>query len=306
MNRTDRLFNILLILQRRKTVTAADLAREFAVSPRTIYRDMDALGEMGVPIIAMPGEGFALVEGFYMPPLSFTADEAQALFLGAQMLAAQASGDLARHATSATAKIALILPENARRDIQQLLDIIHFYALPDQFDLDEPNLVQLQRAINEHRTVRITYHSYSRDEITERVIEPELLTFSGEAWYIDAYCRLRRANRNFRVDRIESLHILGERFTPRHLPAATAEFIAVQVRIAANSVRWVRERQHYGYVHDENTLPNGDIIMLYHVHRTDELKSWLLGWGAQAEILTPADLRAEIRDEVGKLAAMLT
>jgi predicted DNA-binding transcriptional regulator YafY len=307
VNRVDRLFNILLILQRRKRVRAADLAREFEVSPRTIYRDMDALGEMGVPVIATPSEGFALIEGFYLPPLSFTSEEARAVFLGVRMLAAQATVDLSKHANQAMEKIAHILPEASRRDVQQVLDTIRFFLPPDEFDLNDPYVVTLQRAITERRLVLIRYNS-REDEITERIIEPQLLNFSGEAWYVDAYCRLRRDRRAFRLDRIERLDVLHEHFTPREIPpsADATPFLNVRVRVAGEAVRWIRERQHYGYSHDEAKLKNSDRIMVYQVHRTDELKSWLMGWGTQVEILTPESLRVEIREEARKLAALLT
>lgn len=301
MNRIDRLFNILLILQRRKLVRAADLAREFEVSSRTIYRDLDALSEMGVPLIAMPGEGYALVEGFYMPPLAFTSDEAKALFLGARMLAGQAAGELAKSAAAATEKIALVLPEESRRDVQQLMDIIHFFLPPEKFDLDQPHLRQLQRAIQGRQLVNICYHSYNQNALTERVIEPHFLTYSDGAWYVSAYCRLRRDTRSFRLERIERLDVLRDTFTPRDLPDSPPETVIVRVRFAADVVRWVRERQHYAYQGDD-----GDAVMIYRMHNTSEIKAWVMGWGAQAEVLSPPDFRAEIREEARKILSLLT
>jgi predicted DNA-binding transcriptional regulator YafY len=94
MNRIDRLFGILLILQNQPRVRAQDLAERFEVSKRTIYRDITALSEMGVPIVSLPGEGYELMEGFYLPSLIFTDDEAIALFLGARLLIQQAAGAL--------------------------------------------------------------------------------------------------------------------------------------------------------------------------------------------------------------------
>ena len=95
MNRVDRLFGILLQLQQRRRVRAQDLAARFEVSERTIYRDMTALCEVGVPITALPGEGYELMEGYYLRPLVFTPEEAGALSLAAQMFLSQASGRVA-------------------------------------------------------------------------------------------------------------------------------------------------------------------------------------------------------------------
>jgi predicted DNA-binding transcriptional regulator YafY len=107
MNRTDRLFGIALQLQSASVVRARDLAAAFEVSERTIYRDMQALSELGVPIVATPGEGYSLAEGYYLPPLIFTTDEAAALFLSAQLLSSQATGKLQHDVSEATKKIRL-------------------------------------------------------------------------------------------------------------------------------------------------------------------------------------------------------
>ena len=94
MNRIDRLFALLLTLEHRRRVRAQDLAEQFEVSKRTIYRDLSALGQMGIPIASLPGEGFELVEGYYIPPLMFTENEAVAMILGSRLLTQQAAGSL--------------------------------------------------------------------------------------------------------------------------------------------------------------------------------------------------------------------
>ena len=114
MNRVDRLFGILLQLQHRRRVRAQDLAAIFEVSERTVYRDMTALSEVGVPIIALPGEGYELMEGYYLRPLVFTPDEASALSLAAQMFMSQASGRVAAAAHLALAKLTAVLPAATR------------------------------------------------------------------------------------------------------------------------------------------------------------------------------------------------
>ncbi|MCI0352964.1 MAG: HTH domain-containing protein, partial [Acidobacteriales bacterium] len=143
MNRIDRLFAILLKLQSHSPITSHDLARSFEVSQRTIYRDIAALSEMGVPIVALPGEGYALMEGFYLPPLVFTPAEATALFLGARMLALQADGELPKDAEQALTKIANILPDKTHQHVEQLTRIIQFGLPQNRFNLDDPRLLAL-------------------------------------------------------------------------------------------------------------------------------------------------------------------
>jgi len=206
MNRIDRLFAILLRLQSKKQIRAQDLAKTFEVSRRTIYRDIAALSEMGVPIVSLPGEGYELMEGFYLPPLIFTPVEASALFLGAQMLAGQAAGHLPENAECALTKIATVLPQATRQQVERLNEIIHFILPQARFNLDDPRLVTLQQAILEHRVVHLRYHSYSRNETTERDVEPHQLTYSNGAWYVTGYDRLQEDIRAFRLDRMDGLN----------------------------------------------------------------------------------------------------
>src|SRR5262245_8509739 len=119
MNRIDRLFAILLLMQRKRRVRAIDHAQAFEVSERTIYRDMAALSESGVPIVALSGAWYELVEGYYLPPLLFTRDEAATLFLGMHMLLSHMEGRVSADAERALAKVALVLPSMLRQNAER-------------------------------------------------------------------------------------------------------------------------------------------------------------------------------------------
>jgi predicted DNA-binding transcriptional regulator YafY len=304
MNRIDRLFAVLLKLQGKKQLRAEDLAQHFGVSKRTIYRDMAALSEMGVPIVSLPGEGYELMEGYYLPPLIFTPAEASALFLGAQLLIGQAAGQLPVVADHALSKLTAILPPTTRAQVDQLTGIIQFILPAERFDLDDVRLMSLQRAIVERRVVHLIYHSHSRNEVTEREIEPHSLAYNNGVWYVNGYCRLREGPRGFRLDRIDDLQLKGERFKARDLLPGYGATIEVRVRFDQAIVRWVRERQHYAFQREE-PAPDG-LIMTYRVERFSELTPWLLGWGAQAEVLSPLELRAEMRQIAQQLVELLT
>lgn len=306
MNRIDRLFGILLQLQHRRRVRAQDLAATFEVSERTIYRDMTALSEVGVPIVALPGEGYELMEGYYLRPLVFTPDEAGALSLAAQMFLSQASGRVAATAQLALAKLITVLPPATRQQVDVLVKMVQFALPPTRFNLDDKRLTLLQQAISEQRRVFVRYHSYTRDETTERVVEPLRLTFSGEAWYLSGFCLLRQAERDFRLDRIDAWRLLDETFAPHTLVAPPSEPIVARVRFAPHVVRWVRERQHYSFQQEEATPGDSGVIMIYRVDSLQELLPWLLSWGAAAEALDPPSFRAEQRDEVARLLEILT
>lgn len=305
MNRIDRLFAILLTLQHKRHVRAQDLARQFEISKRTIYRDMSALNQMGIPIASLPGEGFELVEGFYMPPLMFEEEEAVALTLGLRLLTQQAAGSLTRSADSALAKIKVALPEQVRARSEALTNVIGFITLGQKFDLDEPQLLVIQQAIQERRVLHLRYHGYQRDEVIERDVEPHQLFYSDGIWYLEAYCRLRKDIRAFRLSRIEQLTALKETFSKKRAgKAGEQKKIEIKIRFANTIVRWVRERQHYGFQREE-VSPNG-VVMTYQVHHMSELTPWILSWGDAAEVLSPKELRNSLRETAQKLADLLT
>lgn len=306
MNRIDRLFGILLILQNQPRVRAQDLAERFEVSKRTIYRDITALSEMGVPIVSLPGEGYELMEGFYLPPLIFTDDEAMALFLGAKLLIQQAAGALTLKAEQALAKLAVALPQETRQRVEALIGIIGFITPPDRFNLDEPQLITLQQAIQQQQVIHLRYHSYTQNETTEREVEPHQLFYSDGTWYVTGYCRLRQGLRSFRLSRIEKLTVRPDTFTKHLVEEPEPEFVTVQIRFSEAVARWVRERQHYAFQWEE-VLPNQQsVIMTYHLGSVVEIVPWVLSWGAAAEALNPHELREQLRQEAIKLTNMLT
>lgn len=306
MNRTDRLFAITILLQTQKRVRAQDLARVFEVSERTIYRDMAALSESGVPIVSLPGEGYELVEGFTLPPVQFTSGEARAIFLSTGMLAAHSQGSLSRDIHSARAKIAYLLPEEIRAEGEQLAKALEFFAVQTRIDIDDPRLAQLIEAVRVRRVVWLRYHSQKRDEQTEREVEPEKLTYANGSWYLNGYCRLRQGPRAFRLSRVLALEVRAETFTPRLVYPTPDRQVLVRVRFTSQAARWARERQHYAFIAEEPGDSQSDVVMVYRVNDPAELASWVLGWGAAAEVLEPTGLREQILQEAQTLIQLLT
>lgn len=306
MNRIDRLFAILLQLQTRERLRAEDLAATFGISKRTVYRDMAALLEMGVPVVSLPGEGYELMPGYFLPPLVLTADEAAAALLGTQMLIHQANGRLIPAAEQAKTKIAHALPARTRREVDHLTAVIQFYGETEAFDLDDERLIRLQQAALEGRVVHLRYFGQAREDLTERDVEPETLVFARGAWYLSGYCRLRQAARTFRLDRIESYRVLPETFVPRGVERVERPAIAVCIRFTPVAARWARERQHYGFIGETAAGVGDDVIMSYEVRDLREIVPWLLGWGSAAEALEPEELRRRIAAEARKMLEMLT
>jgi predicted DNA-binding transcriptional regulator YafY len=203
------------------------------------------------------------------------------------------------------------LPAETRREVDRLTEVIELTARRRPFDLEDPRLLTLQEAIRGRQVVRLRYHAFGSDEVTEREVEPDRLQYAGGAWYLNAYCRLRRDGRAFRLERMDALEVLSETFVPRAGEATVVqsegrEPVLVRVRFEPSAVRWVREWQHQGLVAEEPAGDDGSVVMRYSVEAPLEMRPWLLGWGAAAEVLEPASLRAAIREDVTRLAARLT
>ncbi|MCI0728920.1 MAG: YafY family transcriptional regulator [Chloroflexi bacterium] len=300
MNRVDRLMAYLLLFQSRGLMRAQDFARRFEISERTVYRDIQALGEVGVPIVAMPGEGYRLMPGYYLPPIAFSPEEARALFLAVSMLSGfTTAGDTQKAAQAALEKIRAVLPAATLRQAEALQAIIRFFAFPNSpLDFDDPRFLRLQEAIHRRQVVHLRYHAQHSNEVTERDVEPMQLVMIDKAWVLSAYCRLRQGARAFRLDRIDKLTLRQEQFTPRDLGVQIPQPgpLRIVVRFDASIVRWVRERQHYSLDETEtaainNSSEEGDALMVYRPRSFDQIEGWLFSWGEKVEILEPAELR---------------
>ena len=308
MNRIDRLFAITTRLQARGHLRAADLANIFEVSTRTIYRDIAALSESGVPIVSLPGRGYSLVDGYFLPPLILSTREATALLLGARLLAGQASAETASAAEEAVTKLLAVIGEDSRRELRELDDVLDLAPSPDlrvRLDVGDLQVRALWQAILERRVTTLRYFGRNRGQETVRQIEPLRLGYANGAWYLTAYCRVRQEERAFRLDRIESLQVEPARFHPR--PAALRPeppAIDVLVRFRGDIGRWVRERQHWSFVGEEGT--SDEVLARYRLRHLEEIAPWLLGWGTAAEVIAPPELREHLRQEARGLIEMLT
>lgn len=305
MNRTDRLLAIVLELQARGKQRAEDLAATFETSKRTIYRDMLALGEAGVPLVSIPGQGYSLMEGYFLPPLSFSSEEATMLLLGSGVMAQSFDAQYRQAAQSASRKIEGVLPEKLRAEVQYLQNAIRFITSGSAEERPEgEKLQQLRRAIIERNTVRFVYHarhSSRQNEPQTREADPYALVYINQTWHLSAYCHLRQAVRNFRLDRMDALGILPQTFTR---PAETwieqyrrseVGNITVRVLFAREVARWVREARSYYTIGEEET-PDGLLVTLQ-VRQEGEILQWLLGWGRHVRVLEPESLRKQLAEE---------
>ncbi len=214
MNRTDRLLALVLELQRKGQQRGEDLAVTFEVSTRTIYRDMQALSEAGVPIIAIQKKGYSLAEGYFLPPLRFTTEEALILALGSDFMGHNFDDQYRAAAEAAYRKIDAVLPDTLRQDVAYLSTNISFFAANPLDEKQRENVRQLRSAIAERRTVHFHYTKKraTSSETSMREVDPYSLARLANDWLLMGYCHLRQDLRVFRLGRIDHLKLLERQF----------------------------------------------------------------------------------------------
>jgi predicted DNA-binding transcriptional regulator YafY len=224
MRRADRLFDIIRILRAaRRPVTAAALAEQLEVTPRTVYRDIATLQARRVPIEGAAGLGYVLRPGFDLPPLMFTGEELEAVALGARLVRRIRDAKLQAAADSVLTKVLGVLPDALRRQ----LDAPPFYVSDGSAaPIEGVDLAAARRAIRETRKMRIAY--IDRNGLrSDRVIWPIAMAYYVDVTLIGAWCELRTDYRNFRVDRIAEAQVLDERF-PADNGRLFAEWLALR------------------------------------------------------------------------------
>ena len=211
IKRISRLTAILTQLQTVRLLTAPNLAEKFGVSIRTIYRDIKALEQAGVPIFTEEGKGYKLMEGYKIPPVMFTENEANALILVEQLVLKNKDASLVKEYTEAIQKIKAVLKHDVK-DKANLLSDRTRNELNLNTERTSNNLTILQHALTNHCLVKIDYVNEANKQ-SQRIIEPFAL-LSTDNWLLIAWCQQREEFRYFRLDRIAKLQVLSEKFTP--------------------------------------------------------------------------------------------
>ena len=305
MNRTDRLLAIVLELQAKGWQRAEDLAHTFEISKRTIYRDLQALSEAGVPVVSVPGQGYSLVEDYFLPPVSFSVEEALALILGSDFVGQTFDAQYRKSANSAASKIQAVLPERSQAEVRALQHRMRLVAVDQLDDFQRPHILQqIRSAIINNRRIRFIYHTRSTDDIAGEVkardADPYGLVHYSRAWYITAYCHLRQDMRNFRLDRIDQLTILDKTFLrPPDFELQqswdTTRNVSVRVLFGKQVIRWVREEPSFFQV--EEIERDDGLMVTFLVRDVRDLLQWLLGWGRHVRVLEPVELQALMVEE---------
>lgn len=213
--RLSRLTAILTQLQTKRLLTSTTLAEKFGVSVRTIYRDIKALEQAGVPILTEDGKGYTLMEGYKIPPVMFTESQANALILAEQLVLKNKDTSFIKDYTEAIDKIKAVLKQTDKDKANLLAERTRFEQNINR-ERNSDNISQLQQALTNFCLIKMDYTN-EKDKTSSRTVEPFALISTTENWLLIAWCRLRKEFRFFRLDRISKLHVLDEKFTPHKM-----------------------------------------------------------------------------------------
>jgi predicted DNA-binding transcriptional regulator YafY len=219
MNRIDRLFGILILLQSKKYVAAEKIADKFHISIRTVYRDVKALCEQGIPVSFEQNKGYFIVQGYFLPPVSFTLEEANALVLMEAIIQSLSDRSVHKHYSSALTKVKAVLKSVQKEKVEMLQNNI-LHQVPSFVVNDHEYLIVLQDAIASRHIIEIAYEN-NKQEASLRQLEPIGLIFYALSWHLIGWCHLRKDYRDFKVSRIRKITDTGNPFTiPAHIPLA--------------------------------------------------------------------------------------
>ena len=213
--RISRLTTILTQLQSKRIITASQLAEKHNVSVRTIYRDIRTLEKSGIPIVTEEGKGYSLMEGYRLPPVLFTEDEANALITAEQLIIKNKDRSFSENVSSAIEKVKAILQYTQKGNTDLLAERVYFGGNNNE-EKTSNNLMQIQSAIVHYQILNIDYYS-SENKRTTRNIEPFAIYSINGNFLLIAFCRLRNEFRAFRIDFIESLEVEKQTFTPHDM-----------------------------------------------------------------------------------------
>ncbi len=297
--KNSRLFQLLyLLVERKGSLTAKELAQRFEVSERTIYRDVDALSAAGIPVYTRQGRdgGICLMEQFVLDrALLSPAEQDELLFALQAVLATQAAD-----AKDTLARLSALF----RRDSAGWLEVdFHDWG---SGETEKTAFLQIKQAILNQRVLAFTYYS-SAGERTQRRAEPVRFVFKSGCWYLQAFCLLREAWRTFRLARMEDPRMEETRFQPRPGPpeidpvsAEDCPMAALVLRFAPQAAWRVRDYFSPRQIFEEQ---NGRLLVRCVFPENDWLLSFLLSFGDSLEILAPDAWRQAVAREAEKLAA---
>ena len=299
MNRLNRLTAILTQLQSKRYISAEEIANRFQISLRTVYRDIRALEEAGVPITGEAGKGYTLVEGYRLPPIIFDEKEAFSLLLAEKIIEKFTDQEISHHFQSALIKIKSVLKDQQKSAIDQLDDQVIYYK-PELVgpSKNEKAIQRIMSALATDKVLQFDYTSFLKEENTSRSVEPIGMYFSLGNWYLIAFCKLRKDYRTFRIDRIQKINIIEEQhFTTNH-PSLKSylkkmeegnQLKKVILQMDPSHVKYIdNHKYNHGFVLQEKI--DNKVQLTFMVDSIEFFVRWVISIGDIVTVISPKAL----------------
>lgn len=303
VKRFDRIVAILVQLQSKRIVKAQELASRFQVSLRTIYRDVRTLEACGVPIISEAGVGYSIMEGYRLPPIMFTREEAGSFVAAEKLMQKFVDKSLGSYHEAAMYKVKSVLRGREKDWISALESQIVVAPSQKLFNENLPNALEiLFESIAEKKQVFLKYQALESDAPSERCVEPVGMFHEHEFWYVLAYCHKRADYRHFRTDRMLLIQRSPESFVLQHgtldehrVKAASVKKTMVRILVDKSIAKYIQwDKKQHGFVSE--VLKGNQVEMTF---MTAYLESgfarWYLMFGDYATILEPEQLKRSVR-----------
>jgi predicted DNA-binding transcriptional regulator YafY len=305
MNRIDRLTAILVQLQSKRVVKAQEIADKFKLSLRTVYRDIKALDEAGVPTIGEAGIGYSIMEGYRLPPVMFTKEEATAFLTAEKLVEKLTDGSTKKNYGSAMLKVKAVLrltEKDYLEDMEQHIEVIENQYVPKRTN-DTVHLQQVLQSIAQKNVLQLDYFANHNQQHSKRDVEPVGIYYLGEYWYMVGYCRLRRDYRTFKFGSINKLTVTNEHFKQQHpslksflsKKSKEKKLQTVVILIDKNILPYFGDQKYYnGFVSQKEI--DDKIEMIFLSASLNGFARWYMNFGDHAEIVEPQALRDVVKE----------
>ena len=295
MNKLDRISALLVQLQARPIVKSSEMAERFGVSLRTIYRDMRTLSEAGVPICGSSGVGYSLVEGYRLPSLMFTKEEATAFLTAEKFIEQLTDAQNSSYFRQGMDKIRAALRTVDKNYLHNMDDTIAVYKSKNAREAI-PNLMQtILSSINDKLIVEIDYTN-ADDNNSKRALEAVGISYTHPHWYLSAWCHIREEYRVFRLDRINHIETTNNKQTKVHPPLMSILgvddsqcLMEVILHTSKEVARYYADRCYFMGLIKEKELENGLIEQTYMAYSPEPLARWVLANADTTSVISPAE-----------------
>jgi predicted DNA-binding transcriptional regulator YafY len=300
-------------LQSKKIVRAQELADRFQVSLRTIYRDIRTLESSGVPIASEAGVGYSIMEGYRLPPVMFTREEAGSFVAAEKLMQRFTDKSLGAYHESAMFKVKSVLRGKEKDWISALESQVFVDSTKVLFNENIPDALEiLFESIAEKKQVFLNYHSMESENPSERNIEPVGLFHENNYWYVLGYCHVRKDYRQFRTDRMLGIKRTVLPFALTHGTlddhrTKKKEIQKTKVRILVDKaiVRYMKNgANYYGLVSEKTKKEKVEMTFM-----TSDIENafprWYIMFGDYAEILEPEQLKTRVKELINKIGSAL-